>query len=106
MGGIIHGAFASGGPLIVIYSTQAMPNKSNFRATLSILWLTLNTIIIGQNIAKGAITPDIIRLVLWSLPFLLVGVILGNIAHKKIKDNQFTKLVYVVLLLSAFFMFI
>ncbi len=106
MGGIIHGAFGTGGPFVVIYATKAMPNKNNFRATLCLLWFTLNTIIIIQNIINGVITPAVVKLLLWTIPFLVLGMILGNIAHNKVKDTIFTRIVYGVLLLSGIFMLI
>jgi len=105
-GGIIHGAFASGGPFVVIYATRALKNKSNFRATLCTLWFTLNSIIITQNIIKGTITFPMIKLLIYTLPFLAAGMVIGNIAHNKVNEDIFIKLVYTVLFLSGFFMFL
>lgn len=106
LGGIIHGAFGSGGPFIIIYAANAIPKKSNFRATLCTLWFSLNSIIIIKNIAAGAINRNVIILLLVSLPFLFAGMIIGNKAHSKVNDDLFTKLVYSVLLLSGIFMFL
>jgi uncharacterized membrane protein YfcA len=105
-GGIIHGAFSSGGPFIVIYATVALPDKSNFRATLCALWLTLNLILIVKNINQGVMSISIIKLVLCLLPFLIVGMVLGNIAHNRIKKDLFIKIVYAILFISGIFMFI
>ena len=106
LGGIIHGAFGSGGPFVVIYAAKALPNKSNFRATLCTLWFTLNSIIIYKNIKVGAINPLVQKLLIAVIPFLIVGMILGNVAHHKVKDTVFTKIVYGVLLASGIFMLI
>ncbi len=105
LGGIVHGAFGTGGPFIVIYAANALPNKSNFRATLCMLWVTLNGVIITKNLAYGVLSKDIWILFLVSLPFLLGGMLLGNKAHNKVDDKIFIKLVYSVLLLSGIFMF-
>lgn len=105
LGGIIHGAFSTGGPFIVIYATQALKNKKNFRATLSTLWATLNTVIVIKTIYSGVFTTPVIKMFLYSVPFLIVGMLLGNWAHNKIKDTVFTKMVYIVLFISGFFMF-
>jgi uncharacterized membrane protein YfcA len=105
-GGIIHGAFGSGGPFIVIYATKALPDKSNFRATLCMLWVTLNSIMIFKNIKSGVMTTPVCELILWMLPFLAAGMILGNYTHKKINGNSFLKVVYVVLLLSGVLMMV
>ncbi len=105
IGGCIHGAFSSGGPLVVIYATKALPNKNNFRATLCMLWVSLNTVIVAQNMIRGVMTFAVWKLLLFTLPFLIAGAILGNWAHHRIKDIYFTQIVYGVLFISGFFMF-
>ncbi|MBP1744556.1 MAG: hypothetical protein H6Q58_1534 [Firmicutes bacterium] len=104
LGGIIHGAFSAGGPFVVIYATQALKNKSNFRATLSTLWVTLNSVIIIKIVLSGAFTPAAVTTLGWSVPFLIAGMLLGNWAHKRIDDRIFTKVVFLVLLVAGFFM--
>lgn len=105
LGGCIHGAFCSGGPLIILYASEKLTNKSNFRATLSMLWVTLNSIIVLQSTLSHSITSNVLKLSFYTLPFLAVGAVLGNLAHHRIKDGAFTKIVYVVLFISALFMF-
>jgi uncharacterized membrane protein YfcA len=104
LGGCVHGAFSSGGPLVTVYATEAIPKKSNFRATLCMLWVTLNGILIIQSTAKGAITSEVLTLLAVTIPFLAVGAVLGNWAHHKIHDTYFTKIVFTVLLISGLFM--
>jgi uncharacterized membrane protein YfcA len=106
LGGIIHGAFGSGGPFVVIYATKNLPQKSNFRATLCTLWFTLNSIIIIKDWSAGALTSSVINLLFISLPFLIAGMILGNVVHGKLNEKIFTKMIYVVLLVSGLFMFL
>ncbi|MFZ5353300.1 MAG: sulfite exporter TauE/SafE family protein [Bacillota bacterium] len=106
LGGIIHGAFGTGGPFVVIYATKAIPNKNNFRATLCLLWLSLNTVIIVRNIVDGIISPSVVNLLLWTIPFLAGGMLLGNMVHNKVKDTIFVRIVYSVLLFSGIFMFV
>lgn len=104
LGGCIHGAFSSGGPLVIVYATQALPNKSHFRSTLSLLWVTLNAIMLVQFAARGMITSEVGWTTLWIMPFLVVGGLLGNWAHYKVNEAVFTKLVYTILLGSGFVM--
>jgi uncharacterized membrane protein YfcA len=105
-GGIIHGAFGSSGPFVVIYAAKYLPDKSNFRATLCMLWFTLNTVIIAQKFASHAMTMPVMQTLLVSLPFLAAGMLLGNAAHGRINAGMFTKLIYFVLFVSGIFMFI
>ena len=44
--GVIHGIFATGGPLAVFVSARELPEKAAFRATLSMLWLVLNALVL------------------------------------------------------------
>ena len=104
-GGFIHGVFSSGGPLVVIYARQALPDKTRFRATISMLWLTLNTVMLAQGVISGRMTAEIWEIIAICLPFLLVGAIGGNWAHRHIKDRYFSQIVYSVLLVSGLFMF-
>jgi uncharacterized protein len=104
-GGFIHGVFSSGGPLVVIYARNALPDKTCFRATISMLWLTLNTVMLVQGVMSGRMTPEIWEIIGVCLPFLLVGALAGNWAHRHIKDRYFSQIVYGVLLVSGLFMF-
>ncbi|MGD1822669.1 MAG: sulfite exporter TauE/SafE family protein [Pleomorphochaeta sp.] len=104
LGGTFQGAFGSGGPLVVTYAAKALPQKNQFRATLCMLWVTLNAIMITQNIATGMVTPDMWHLLLILIPFLVVGALLGNWAHHHIKDSHFSTIVYGVLVASGIVM--
>lgn len=104
LGGCIHGAFTSGGPIVTIYATKALPQKNNFRATLCMLWVVLNGVMIIQTASKGLITPDVIKLLEITIPFLIIGGLLGNWAHHKIQDTYFSKIVFIVLLFTGLFM--
>jgi len=105
IGGFIHGIFSSGGPLVVIYAKKMLPDKSSFRATISMLWLTLNAVMLVQSIVSGRMTPQIWEIIAVCLPFLVGGALAGNWAHRHIKDKYFSQLVYGVLLISGVFMF-
>lgn len=104
LGGCVHGAFTSGGPIVTIYATEALPKKNNFRATLCMLWVVLNGIMIIQTAAKGLITSDVIKLLEVTIPFLVIGGLLGNWAHHKIHDTYFSKIVFIILLITGVFM--
>lgn len=101
LGGFIHGAFGSGGPLIVIYATKALTNKSLFRVTLCLVFFTLNTILVTQWIASPAPKEHILRLTAFCMPFNLIGMVLGNWAHHRMDELLFRRLVYTVLFLAG-----
>ncbi len=87
VGGVVHGAFATGGPLIVIYGTRALRDKSVFRVTMSMTWLTLNTILLAQWLVRGALTAPQLRLAAMCIPFTLAGMALGTFAHYRVSGD-------------------
>lgn len=106
VGGVVHGAISSGGPLVVIYATKALKDKKEFRATLCSVWLTLNTIIIGSYfINNPGFTYTTFTNTLSQIPFLIVGIIVGEIVHNKVNARTFSIIVFSLLLLTGIFMF-
>lgn len=101
-GGIIHGAFSSGGPVIIIYASKALPDKSLFRVTLSLLWLTTNSIMLATWTIRGDVwTAEIGKSLLCALPFVSAGIIFGDCLHHQVNQRVFRILVYSVLCAAA-----
>jgi uncharacterized membrane protein YfcA len=106
LGGIVHGAFAIGGPFIVLYSAKALKNKAEFRATMCLLWSCLNTLLIIQFFIDGQLTQKIGVNLLAQLSFLIAGVIVGEIIHKKVDEELFKKIVFWLLAIIGLIMLI
>jgi uncharacterized protein len=101
LGGVIHGAFGSGGPLVVIYAARALTDKTLFRVTLCMVWTILNSILIAQWTASSALTPHIWKMTAFCLPFTMIGLVVGNHAHYRINEVAFRKMIYSVLIASG-----
>ena len=98
-GGIVHGAFAVGGPLVVLYSAGKIPDKGQFRATMCLLWTTLNTVLMFQFLVEKKLSLEIGRDLLILLPFLICGIFAGEAIHRKVNEALFKKIVFASLLL-------
>jgi uncharacterized protein len=103
-GGVIHGAFTSGGPLVVLYAARRLKDKGEFRATLCLLWATLNGILFITYIGDNVLTHETGINILLMLPFLVAGIILGELIHNKVNAGIFKKVVFFVLLLVGVIM--
>lgn len=103
-GGIVHGAFASGGPLVVLYAARSLPEKGNFRATLTLLWATLNTVLIIGFAGSGLFTPERRLLLAEMAPFLIAGIAVGELVHNRVRGDLFAKIVFVTLFFTGIFM--
>ena len=105
LGGVIHGAFGTGGPFVVIYATKALPNKTLFRVTLCLLWFSLNSILLLKWTVTGGVWERSTMLcILAAMPFLLGGMFLGDWLHHKVNEYYFRLIVYLVLTLSGIVM--
>ena len=98
VGGIVHGAFNIGGPLITVYTIYAVKEKEHFRNTMTWVWLVLNCINAFNQVRNGAWTPELSGALVVGLPFAAVGFILGALFLKKINKETFLRIVYLVLL--------
>lgn len=101
LGGIMQGAFVSGGPLIVIYAGIILTNKQEFRATLSLLWVILNIATFIQSLYVGAYTLEVIKYTLINIPFLIIAIIYGNKLANKISKVTFEYILNIVLIVAG-----
>lgn len=102
LAGVIHGAFGAGGPLVVIYASRVLTEKTLFRVTLCMLWLCLNTLLIFKWTWAGGVWNRQVAIQLAvALPFLAVGMIAGDCLHQRVNERFFRILVYAVLILAG-----
>jgi len=102
VGGIVHGAFASGGPFLVIYAGEKVKEKGSFRATMCSVWATLNSVLLLKYIITGDfVVKSVMPVYLLALPFLAVGVAIGMYLHKKVSQKVFSVIVYCILLAAG-----
>ena len=105
-GGILQGAFSCGGPIVILYAKSCIKDKTEFRATLSLLWCSLNCIILTRYALEGAYTKEVITTYFSLVPFLLAGIALGEYLHFKISAKYFSIFVYVGLFVTGIFLLI
>lgn len=98
--GITHGLFASGGPLLVYALAGIQLDKSRTRATLLTVWFTLNLTLSAFYLFDGSLMASAGRLV-WYLPLLVVGVLVGEFLHHRLNEDRFRQAVYAVLLVTG-----
>lgn len=96
--GITHGLFASGGPLLVYACAKSGLDKTQFRATLLSVWLSLNGALTIWFAISGKLQQQATHIAML-VPVVFVGALLGNFLHHKVSQQQFTRVVFSVLLL-------
>lgn len=98
LGGVVHGAFNIGGPLITVYTISAVKDKEKFRNTMNMVWVVLNTWNAFNQFRNGAFTPYLGSALVIGVPLAAIGFFLGMAFLKKIDKETFLRIVYVVLL--------
>ena len=101
LAGIVHGIFVSGGPLLISYLTKKIKDKVCFRATISTVWIFLNTLIMLDDIRAGFWTGGLLITQLISLPFLFAGMYIGSRLYVRMSQRFFMILTYILLFISG-----
>lgn len=99
LGGVLQGAFTSGGPFLSIYCLHAIKDKVNFRNTLAWVWVPLNLINSVKHASAGYFTAEMWSALALGLPFALIGTFIGMKYTEKVNKITFLRAVYVLLLI-------
>ena len=100
-GGVVHGLFVCGGPLIVSYAGVKLKETNAFRATLSAVWIVLNTILMITDAVAGSFNKDIVLLTGVCLIVLLAAIVIGNRIADKMSKKAFLLLTYALMIISG-----
>jgi uncharacterized protein len=98
LGGLVHGAFSTGGPLVVYVAGRDLAHdKARFRSTLSTLWLLMSVVLFATFAFLGKVdATSLERSGLLVLP-LALGLIAGEVMHARVPVRALRPLVFVVL---------
>lgn len=99
--GVVHGLFATGGPLAVYALAGELPDKTRFRTTMSSLWLLFNGVLIASYVAAGTLTATTLRGSLWLVPAVPVGLVVGDFLHHRVPERGFRVAVNGLLLVAG-----
>lgn len=106
LGGLLAGAVGTmfgtmASLFFVMYLDARRMAKTQFRATMSALVLTLSVIRGAGYWAVGEFTREVWILFAVGLPMMLLGIYLGDRVHARISEAVFRRLVSVVLIVSG-----
>jgi len=99
--GVVHGIYASGGPLLVYALGREGLTKKVFRSTLSMVWIVLNVILVTRFALSGDYDRPVIVDVMLLVPAVPLGVLVGEWVHHKVDERSFKVAVLVLLIAAA-----
>ena len=101
LAGVMQGLFVSGGSFLVIYAIGAIPEKQQFRATLSGVWAVVNIMLLVSYALDGSVTPPVLSTAALGLIPLTAAVVCGSLLAGKMKQKVFLKGAYILLVISG-----
>ncbi len=99
--GIIHGIFVSGGPIVVYVAGRIIPQKTNFRSTLAVLWVVLNLVLTAFYILTGKLNLSSLSLSAMLLPVVILCIVLGERLHNLVDEYKFRIIVFILLFFAG-----
>lgn len=99
--GVIHGIYATGGPLLVYAVGRLGLDKHRFRSTLSVVWLTLNAVLIVTFVWDGRYDVSSAVDIAWLLPAIPIGIVAGELLHRRVDERRFKLSVFSLLSVAA-----
>ncbi|MCK5648096.1 MAG: sulfite exporter TauE/SafE family protein [Gammaproteobacteria bacterium] len=104
--GLISTLFGTGGPFYVVYLKLRQLRKSQFRATIVMIFLVDGGARMTAYAVNGLFTPQVLWLVLTLLPVLFAGLYAGHHLHIKINQQRFNLVINLLLIVSGIMLII
>ncbi|MFZ5900695.1 MAG: sulfite exporter TauE/SafE family protein [Bacillota bacterium] len=98
-GGVLMGAFLSGGPPLVMYSLWKGGSRFTIKAALQAFFLFCNAYALALYALSGLLTESVLRGSVTLLPFTLGGTLIGMYLFQRMPYPVFRKLLLVLLAL-------
>ena len=99
--GFVHGIFATGGPLLVYALGRLNLGKTTFRATLAVVWLLLNIVLVISYVHAGHYGAREITALPWAVASLPLGIVVGEFVHHRVDELRFRTLAWALLAIAA-----
>ena len=99
--GALGSAFSTNGPPVVIYGMLRNLGPAAFRGTLNAFFTANNVAIIGGLATSGILTISTVKLVMFCIPTMILGSLVGQYVHKRISVKVFRIIVFLLLIASG-----
>ena len=100
-GGLLGGAYNTSGPPVIVYADCRRWPPDKFKGNLQGYFIIVSSAITVSHALNGNFTPQIWRMFLMTLPFIVVGLIAGLSMDRWLNPAMFRKVVLVLLILMG-----
>ena len=99
--GLMHGLYATGGPLLVYTIGRRVPDKAIFRSTLTVVWLLLNSALITYFVIDDRYTTGHLGNIAYLVGPVIIGIAIGERLHRALGGRRFRQLIFGMLAIAA-----
>jgi len=99
--GMMSGAYNTSGPVYVIYGDSQRWSPFEFKGNLQILFFLNSVLTTTNHILIGNITDDVLALLIYAIPGIIIGAILGFAFDKHINPVLFRKAIMIMLFIMG-----
>lgn len=99
--GCLGGSLGTNGPPIIIYAALQPWGKDELKATLVGFFFIAHLVALGLQAYTGLVTTEVIKMILWSLPFLALGVFVGSFWYTKTASESYRKVITIMLVVMG-----
>lgn len=100
-GGMVGALFGTGGPFYVVYLKMRQVDKSQFRATIAMIFLFDGGARMTGYALNGLFTPQVLWMIVMLMPVLFLGMYVGHHLHIKIDQHRFNQVISLLLMVSG-----
>lgn len=97
-GGLLAGAYNTGGPPLIIYGNCRRWPPGEFKSNLQALFLLHSTAVLIAHVLERNFTPEIVKTLVPAVPAALAGMVLGFALDRIVSPEAFRKIVLVALI--------
>lgn len=100
-GGVLGGMFGTSGPPYVMYLVNQIKRKEVLRASLIGLFAVDSTFRLLYYIVNGLVTKSVLMMSIYLLPALMLGILLGKVHFRIVREAIYKKFVVILLIISG-----
>lgn len=104
--GVMGGLFGMQGPPVVLYLINSEPDKNHYMGMIQTYAVLTNVIMLVTRACNGYFTIAVGTAYLYSITGLVIGVLAGNWAFKRLPDKLFAYIVYAYIGISGLVIFL
>jgi len=101
LGGMVGALFGTGGPFYVVYLKMRQLNKTQFRASIAMIFFFDGGVRIIGYALNGFYTSQVLWMLLMLFPVLFIGMYVGHHLHVKFDQKKFNQVISVLLMVSG-----